>query len=299
MRSIPILLLTFNRPDTTRIVFESIRKTKPTKLYIAQDGPRNKEDIVHIEEVRNIFSIDRECNIQYLMRERNLWCLEAVTQAIDRFFSYEEFGIILEDDCMMWEWFPLFCSSMDDLYRWEWRIGTISWSNYIRSSRQSDWDYFFSSHHPLLWWWATWRDRWQYYSNSVELIDQNRPSSIKRYTQWWYWDSDRYATLLNRQLLTIVPSINFIANIWHIGIHNQRAGSFHDLPIGILPDTFPIFHKKSLTINKKYDKWMESFILKLYLYAKIEILLKKIWLYRVVHRIFLCFITLLAKTWIR
>ena len=39
MRS-PILLLVFNRPDTTRQVFATIRNAKPPKLYIAADGPR-------------------------------------------------------------------------------------------------------------------------------------------------------------------------------------------------------------------------------------------------------------------
>lgn len=299
MNTVPILLLTFNRPDTTHVVFESIRKTKPTRLYIAQDWPRNKKDVIKIEEVKKLFLIDRECHVEYLIRDKNLWCLDAVTQAIDRFFMNEEFGIILEDDCVMWELFPLFCISMDNIYRGEKRIGTISWSNYIQSSRELDWDYFFSSHHPLLWWWATWRDRWQYYSNNIKLIDQDKSPSIKRYTEWWYWDSNRYTTLLNNQFLTIVPSINFITNIWHIGIHNQRAGSFHDLPISTYQNTVLLLQKKELIINKKYDKWIEEFIFKLYLYTQIEIILRKIWLYKIVHKVFLYFITLLEKVWIK
>ena len=36
----PILFLIFNRPSVTEKVFEEIRKAKPTKLFIAADGPR-------------------------------------------------------------------------------------------------------------------------------------------------------------------------------------------------------------------------------------------------------------------
>ncbi|MFZ2303665.1 MAG: glycosyltransferase family 2 protein, partial [Minisyncoccia bacterium] len=43
--SVPILFIIFNRPDTTTRVFETIRKIKPAKLYVAADGPR-----VHKEE---------------------------------------------------------------------------------------------------------------------------------------------------------------------------------------------------------------------------------------------------------
>ena len=36
----PILLLIFNRLDTTKKVFEKIKKIKPKYLYISADGPR-------------------------------------------------------------------------------------------------------------------------------------------------------------------------------------------------------------------------------------------------------------------
>ena len=38
--SVPVLFLTFNRPDFTDMVFEAIAEVKPKYLYIAADGPR-------------------------------------------------------------------------------------------------------------------------------------------------------------------------------------------------------------------------------------------------------------------
>ena len=36
----PVLLLVFNRQNTTKQVFSAIRKAKPSRLYVAGDGPR-------------------------------------------------------------------------------------------------------------------------------------------------------------------------------------------------------------------------------------------------------------------
>jgi len=54
--STPILFTIFNRPDTTKIVFEKIRQIQPKYLYIAADGPRNDDtqDIRLSNECRNI-----------------------------------------------------------------------------------------------------------------------------------------------------------------------------------------------------------------------------------------------------
>ena len=45
----PVLLLVFNRYNTAIQVFEKIRQARPSRLYIASDGPRegyNEEEKV-------------------------------------------------------------------------------------------------------------------------------------------------------------------------------------------------------------------------------------------------------------
>ncbi|MEI3651105.1 MAG: glycosyltransferase family 2 protein, partial [Dolichospermum lemmermannii FEM_B0920] len=36
----PVAFIMFNRPDTTKRVFEAIRQAKPPKLLVIADGPR-------------------------------------------------------------------------------------------------------------------------------------------------------------------------------------------------------------------------------------------------------------------
>src|ERR1700740_869361 len=108
----PVLFLIFNRPDTTARVFEQIKLAQPRHLYIAADGPRpdHPADKILCEEAKAIVAgIDWECNVQTYYRNDNAGCKEGVSDAITWFFSCEEEGIILEDDCLPSNSFFKFC----------------------------------------------------------------------------------------------------------------------------------------------------------------------------------------------
>ena len=116
----PILFIVFNRPSQTKHVFEAIRSRKPTKLYIAADGPRPKisEDKEKCSMVRDILSqVDWACQVETRFQDENLGCKEAVSGAIDWFFEHEEEGIILEDDCLPSSYFFVYAASMLERYR--------------------------------------------------------------------------------------------------------------------------------------------------------------------------------------
>ena len=116
----PILFIIFNRPQETKIVFNQIKLIKPKKLFISSDGPRseiqNEKKIVNDLRDSLIKEINWDCNIKTLFRENNLGCKHAVSSAISWFFSNEERGIILEDDCLPNSSFFLFCSEMLNKY---------------------------------------------------------------------------------------------------------------------------------------------------------------------------------------
>ncbi|MEQ8531415.1 MAG: nucleotide-diphospho-sugar transferase, partial [Imperialibacter sp.] len=127
-----VLLLVFNRPDTTKFVFEAIRVAKPDRLFIAADGPRadrQGEDCL-CQEVRDIVSkVDWTCEVKTLYRDRNLGCKVAVSEAIDWFFTHCESGIILEDDCVPIQSFFHFASQMIAQYKDDERVKMISGTN--------------------------------------------------------------------------------------------------------------------------------------------------------------------------
>ena len=142
-----VLFLIFNRLDTTKQVFEEIRKAKPPRLYIAADGPReNKEgEKEKVGAVRKyvLENIDWNCEVKTLFRDKNLGCGKAVSQAITWFFENEEMGIILEDDCLPSQSFFWFCEKLLKKYNKEKRIMLITGTSYLFNEIERKEDYFF------------------------------------------------------------------------------------------------------------------------------------------------------------
>ena len=169
----PILFLVFNRPDTTRQVFEAIRNARPEKLYLAADGSRalQQGEVERVNEVRRIVSIvDWPCEVKTLFRETNLGCKRAVSSAITWFFEQETEGIVLEDDCVPHPQFFSFCADLLEHYRYDERIGIISGTSLcdIRKE-QLNWDkedYVFSRYLSI-WGWASWRRVWKDYDPEI------------------------------------------------------------------------------------------------------------------------------------
>ncbi len=99
----PVLFVVFNRPDTTRQVFERIRAAKPSRLYIAADGPREgrPDEAERSRKVRELAKqVDWDCEVKTLFSETNKGCRLGPVSAITWFFDHEPEGIILEDDCV-------------------------------------------------------------------------------------------------------------------------------------------------------------------------------------------------------
>ena len=70
---VPVLILFFNRPQQLSQVFEQVKKARPSRLFLYQDGARNERDLPGIEACREIVSqIDWECEVERLYQEKNL-----------------------------------------------------------------------------------------------------------------------------------------------------------------------------------------------------------------------------------
>ena len=160
---VPILFIIFSRPETTKVVFEGLRKLKPTSLFIACDGPRSHkpEDPQKIAESKEIVAgIDWPCDVKTLYRTENLGCGKGPAQAIDWFFTHVKEGIILEDDCVPSDSFFTFCGEMLDRYRNDEQVMHISGTNFQDGIKRGSSDYYFSVHQHC-WGWATWKRAWE------------------------------------------------------------------------------------------------------------------------------------------
>ena len=167
----PILFLVFNRPDTTKKVFESIKAVKPSRLYISCDGARldNDNDKEKIKEVKEILkNIDWECQVYKRFRNKNLGCKLAVIDGINWFFDQEEEGIILEDDTLPSNSFYNFCEFMLEKYRENKVVMHIGGYKPPHIGRDNFSISFTRATH--IWGWATWKDRWKYYKGDLTNV---------------------------------------------------------------------------------------------------------------------------------
>jgi hypothetical protein len=230
-----VLFLVFNRPDTTRQVFEAIRQARPPRLYVAADGARVGKlgEAERVDQVRKIaIDVDWPCQVKTLFRDKNLGCKKAVSSGIDWFFENEEQGIILEDDCLPHPDFFTFCETLLNRYASDERVWVVTGDNFQDGQQRGDGSYYFSRYNHV-WGWASWRRAWT-----------NRDMEIKFWPKWknnpeWKaWLPDRaerkYWTKIFDQMyrqeidtwdypwtasvwfhcgLTATPNVNLVSNI--------------------------------------------------------------------------------------
>ncbi len=224
----PVLLLAFNRPDTTQRVFDRIKYARPKQLFFAADGARagNHSDVENCRLVRQIATqVDWNCDLKLLFQEKNLGCGKAPPTAISWFFSHVEQGIILEDDCLPNQTFFSFCQTLLVHYQIDERVMAISGNcNFPNIASHTSDSYFFSKY-PFTWGWATWRRVWENYD--FDLSDYPKRASEMRLNDYWKdifqricdkkfitcWDYQFTFLLMKKNGVCICPSVNLVKNI--------------------------------------------------------------------------------------
>lgn len=231
-----VLFIIFNRIDATKVVFDSIQKAKPPRLYIAADGPRphEKGEDSLTKQVREyvLAHINWPCQVETLFSDTNNGCKNAVSSAISWFFENEEMGIILEDDCLPSQSFFWFCEEMLHKYKENDSIWMISGANISNTWKPDKYDYFYSQYGGI-WGWATWAKSWKYYDPEIKVwASEEAKLSLKKVTKSRYifhrwesvlnktfhgqidtWDYQWQFIKLINNALTIVPSKNLVKNI--------------------------------------------------------------------------------------
>lgn len=287
----PVLFIIFNRPDTTFEVFNQIRKYKPSKLFIASDGPRaqknGEKNIIESMRKKLLSLVDWDCKVKTLFRKENLGCKYAVSGAIDWFFDHVESGIILEDDCVPSLSFFRFSEEMLELYKDDERIMQVSGLN-LEESSTVDNSYFFSDFFSA-WGWATWRRAWKKYDVKMrqyknimddygllkniirernfkktrKIYDLTFNGKIDTWDYQWIFCCDINSALCIVPHKNMIRNIGFQANATHTRTHNPRLNK-----LKVFNVAFPLKHEE-LIINRKEYKLSCEKVLKKTLFEKI------------------------------
>ena len=275
-----VLFLVFNRPDTTKKVFEAIREARPPRLYIASDGARENKigEKEKCDEVKKIVdNIDWECEVKTLFRNKNLGCGVAVSEAINWFFENEEDGIILEDDCLPDQTFFSYCETMLDYYKDNESVMHISASHYL-DFKYGNSSYYFTSIEDC-WGWASWRSAWKHFDFTLEkyplqMIEEKLFYMYSNYEMRDYWKDIFVSMMKNNEIDTwdyqwtlsiiandgicINSNTNLISNIGFDGDGTHTFGKNHPLAN---TTTYPLTDIKHPT-NIKRSMFIDEYIMK-------------------------------------
>lgn len=268
-----MLLLVFNRPDTTKRVFEAVRQARPPKLYVAADGPRvaHEGDPQKVKQVREhiLGHIDWPCEVKTLFRERNLGCKLAVSGGITWFFEHEPEGIILEDDRLpVPDFFP-FCQHLLERYRNESGIAGITGD--FRPLQGGEGPAAFSPvGYPLTGAWAGWRRVWRHYSTDMEGFDgsvdqvgrlSQAPIGTRRYFE------QEFGRLARRELNTWNLQFTHLVLRKGWSFLHAHVNLVHDLGTAQAIDTAPDpgratieFPMKPVSGGFDYTSWLDEHV---------------------------------------
>ncbi len=276
--SSPVLFLVFNRPSTTKRVFDAIASARPPKLYVAADGPREHvpSDAARCNETRAIAtSVHWPCQVYTKFRSHNLGCRVAVSDAIDWFFEQEPEGIVLEDDCLPHRDFFPFCDALLARYRDDDRVVSISGQGHAHAAGTADASYYFSVYNHC-WGWASWRRAWRAFDRGIPCWPSRRESrwlhdvggGSRQFTTYWRGifddlyagrvDSWAYAwtyACWKHKGLSAIPVRNQVSNI---GFGDAAAHTTNvDDPRSALATRsmdFPLVHPDTITVDRLADR---------------------------------------------
>ncbi|MEM3091183.1 MAG: hypothetical protein QXD05_02005 [Candidatus Pacearchaeota archaeon] len=269
--NIPILLIAFNRPETTRQIFFEIKKVRPKKLFVSVDGPRNELERQKVDEVKKIVSnVDWPCKLKKRFLKKNGGIIRGSLGAINWFFNNVEEGIIFDDDCVPSQDFFRFCEEMLLRYKNNERIMHICGTNPHRGWSNTVYSYYFSKY-TYMWGWASWKRAWKKYDKKMKNYLKLRkdlkkicPNIFERlyirkimddaYTNPIYVDTKWLFSVIFNRGLAIVPVKNLITNVGFIkeSLNTKPIDSY--LRFSIEKLEFPLKHPHKILLNQKADE---------------------------------------------
>ncbi len=305
----PILFLTYKRFDTAEKVFNSIKKSRPRKLYFVSNAPKNNdlEEYKKICKVRSLIEqVDWDCNLITLFRDEYLDVKKSITSSIDWFFSLEEKGIILEDDCVPSQTFYPFCQNLLDYYENDEEVFSIGGCCFFEDLDLPDNEYRFSKH-VYIWGWATWRRAWLKYDHKMtEWPNFKKSKSFKSFFRnsliryYWInifnsvysdqintWDYQWVYSIWLNNGITIIPNRNLITNIG-FGNESNFTNDINSLEANMKSSDLdlPLNYIQTKIINRIEQEFVEKNIYNITFWSIIKSMTYKFYINSSIKKIF-------------
>ncbi len=278
---VSVLCIFFARPEHFARCFAQVKKARPSRLFLYQDGPRSDHpsDIDNIAQCRAIAEdIDWDCQVYRNYQDQNVGCDPSVYNAITWMFSLTDKGIILEDDIVASVSFFRFCKELLDRYENDTRIFKIAGMNHLTTYNDDYADYFFSRR-TCIWGWATWKRVIDLFDTEYSFLKdeyikgqmrkQVTAFDEKAETCMWhknsginYFETILWSANFTNSMFDIISSKCLTTNIGIGEDGTHGAGSLSSIPKGlrqvynkpIYELDFPLRHPSYVVPDVDYEK---------------------------------------------
>jgi len=295
----PVLLVGFRRPKETLRVFNKIKEAKPCKFYFYVDGPRNAEEKIQVDLVKEIASkVDWSCEFKTFFRTKNMGMV-GLPEALKWFINNVGEGIALEDDVDPSLDAFRFCSELLEKYRDDTRIMCINGLNYQRGWSRDESSYYFSKY-PTPKFFALWKrslevhdDTMKSYPHFVKnkylsdiIKNKTERALVKKFLHDAHYllpeaaDARWMYSIFINNALAITPNKNLVRDTgFGKGAgHMKKIDSYFSLPIEKMsfPLKYPIVMIRDDVSDARYFRWLvknklkKHFLLKTRLYRLLE-----------------------------
>jgi hypothetical protein len=258
---VPVVLIVFNRPDHTALVFDAVRAARPSTLLIVADGPRadHPDDAARCRAVRGIVErVDWPCTVLRDASEDNLGCDRRIATGLDWAFSEVDRAIVLEDDTVPDASFFPWCAAMLDRYADTPDIMQVSGRNELGRSGRPGADHLVVRRGSILGW-ATWATAWRRADPTLPIA-HDREATVRRLDELALdplvrthlerhlaaaaagtlgaWDCTWWAAMVLAGGWSVVSPVNLVRNSG-FGPEATRTANPDDLrgslPVGVAP----------------------------------------------------------------
>ena len=274
---ISVLLLFHARADHFSQVWDEVKKARPSRLFLYQDGPReNSNDMEGIMACRELVkdeNIDWQCEVHRLYQEKNYGCDPSEYISQRWAFSLTDKCIVLEDDDVPSLSFFPFCKEMLDRYEYDERVTMIAGFNtdevsplpksYLSEDGNTTPSYFFTRAFSI-WGWASWArvvNQWEgdyaFVKNQTRFQELCAKVKREKIFTWMprvcqdhattgkeYYESIFWAHMFMHDGLAIMPRLNMINNI------GLQGGTHYNVNLRLKPRC-----QRQIFTMRRHEMW--------------------------------------------
>ena len=294
----PVAIFTFNRPEHTLNLLQSIinsKFSKKTKFYIFSDNYKKKKDKKKVKQVRSCLNLfKKKINISIIKYKKNKGLLKSIIFGINYVLKKNMKIIVLEDDLVVEPDFFTFINKSLNKYKNQKNIAQFSGYSYPLGFRSRN-AYF--STLSSCWGWGIHRETWFEFINFISK-KENIISEYKKINQSKRIKCDfnmnksfNYLRILKKQInssisswgilfylfcfvkkkLILYPPYSLVQNLGFDGSGNHKSLSNFFNQKNTFNEKYNIKYPKKIVINKFNSSKIQFFFQnKLSFYSKVK-----------------------------